>query len=399
MMFVVFVTLLKNKPDRMIRVVHFIKDDKFTDGVFNTFVHDKRLENVAVYYCRKRRCQLKWVKDIQPTFLRDMESLIRFLEQGDYDVLYFHSLPVYLWKYIKYIPEGKIVIWWLYGYEVYTSYYGQCPIININLYKKKTKRLRDYSSFNLQSFIRTFLLFLRDDFFPRLVTKAGVNKYAMLKRIDYMQPIFSNEINMISRAYPYFKAKEFYNNNSLYFDIPEIRLVKKNGTILFGNSASYENNHMDIWNTIAKYIKDNNLLIPLNYGLPEYRKYLMEHIKYDKAVFLDKFIPKEEYFNLLDSCSYFVIGVMRQQASENIYYCLSHGIKVFFYKDSIPYNYYKEKGYYVYTIEDIDNMSFSSPLNTEQILHNQKMLKKEKDYCDGIYQDVISSLFNTCSTH
>ena len=48
---------------------------------------------------------------------------------------------------------------------------------------------------------------------------------------------------------------------------------------------------------------------------------------------------------------------------------------------------------YNWSIEDVDDNSFSTPLTNEEIEHNQKMMLKEKEYCDNLYEVVIRHLY------
>ena len=47
----------------------------------------------------------------------------------------------------------------------------------------------------------------------------------------------------------------------------------------------------------------------------------------------------------------------------------------------------------MFAIEDVDDNSFSTPLTNEEIEHNQKMMLKEKEYCDNLYEVVIRHLY------
>lgn len=375
----------------MLRIAHVLKDEKFTDGVFRTFQEDKRLVNIPVFFTKNKNYKFKKINSINNIkLISESKEFLVFLNSNEFDVIYFHSLPILYWEFVKYIPNNKTVIWWLYGYEAYESFFCKKPILEICLYKPLTYK---YYKRDLKKLLIKTVLFCRDQLFKTVFTNTKKTVRDMLTRIDYFQPIFSTELIMMKSAHSYFHADEFYNNNSLYFDLPVINEKKSNGGILFGNSSSFTNNHLDVWNEISAFCKDNKVIIPLSYGDPRLREIVKSNIVSDNIIYLERFMPKEEYFSLLDTCSYMVIGVMRQQASENIYYCISRGMKLFFYRDSIPYAYFKDKGYIVFAIEDVDDNSFSTPLTNEEIEHNQKMMLKEKEYCDNLYEVVIRHLY------
>lgn len=376
----------------MIRIAHILKDEKFTDGVYSTFQSDKRLINLPVFFSNKSNYKFQKIKKIKAIkVICKSKDFIDFLSGDNYDVIYFHSLPILFWDYIKFIPKDKTVIWWLYGYEVYESFFRMDPILNIDLYKPITK---SHYRKDLIKQALNLAYFCKNQLIKTMFCDTIKIRDEMLQRIDYLQPIFSNEVDLLKESHSIFHASEFYNKDSLYFNLPVIKTKNINGAILFGNSSSFTNNHIDVWRSISPHIKSNRVIVPLSYGDMRYRSIVKHNIESDRVMFLDSFMDKEDYFNLLDQCSYMVIGVMRQQASENIYYCISRGMKVFFYKDSIPYIYLKSKGYIVYAIEDVDDNSFSTPLTINEIMHNQNMLKKEKQYCDKIYEDVMNKLIS-----
>lgn len=379
---------------KQLSVVHIIKDDKFTDGVYSTFERDSRLANRAIYINNDKDYTFKYVRNIANILIiKPGKDITRFFVEFDFDIVYFHSLPVEYWSIIPLIPKDKIVIWWLYGYEIYTDYYFKGAIIDISLYKEKTREVSKEIFKEERSYVRRVISKCKKTLAPITLTNFLQVRSKMLSRIDYFQPIFSCELPLISECHKEFKAKEFYNNDSLYFDLPIIKSKNDNGGILIGNSSSATNNHADIWEKLSPLGLYNQIVVPLSYGNVCYASKIKSIMNGNNMLFLESFMKRDDYFALLDSCSYFILGVMRQQASENIYYCLSRGMKVFFYRDSIPYKYYSSKGYYVFCIEDIDKNSFSTPLTIDQIKHNQDMLLQEKKQCDTIYEDVISKLF------
>ena len=105
-------------------------------------------------------------------------------------------------------------------------------------------------------------------------------------------------------------------------------------------------------------------------------------------------MPRDEYFKLIDNCSYAVFGVMRQQAMGNIYHCLCQGVKVFLYRDSLVYRFLKEWGYVVFAIEDIDEYSFSTPLNLKELEMNAKAFENQRDYVGQARSRAFDEIIN-----
>lgn len=376
---------------KKIRVLHITKDDKFFDDVFANFVSDERLVNKAVLHVEHvKGYKFQRIKNIDKVQLVENEDMKKCLKEGQYDVVFFYSLIGKQYKYFRWIPKDKIIIWWGWGYELYANVDGATPFIPIRLYKKHTEELlikMRGEKRGIKQFLKYHILRHYRDYERRKV----------LKRIDYFQPVIPMEYQLMKRVKG-FKAKEFYYPR--YFTELEVQsdLQKdKIGNILIGNSQAPTNNHLDVWNSVKQFIPSGRKVIfPFNYGAKEYADAISKEINSEchDLMFLRNFMPSDEYFRLMDSCSYAVFGVLRQQAMGNIEYCLSHGIKIFLYRDSIVYRFLKQNGYAVYAIEDIDEYSFSTPMTNLEIEQNANAIAKEAEYIDKVRNNMINEIIN-----
>ncbi|MFV0599414.1 MAG: TDP-N-acetylfucosamine:lipid II N-acetylfucosaminyltransferase [Bacteroidales bacterium] len=375
----------------MIRVLHVVRDDKFFDGVIKIFESDNRLSNRSILIVPNDNYQFRFIKSIDKLeLLWSKKQINKCFTLNNYDVVFFHSLTCSDWKLIRLIPKDKIIIWWAWGFDLYNSFYGMKPLIELDLLKEKTNILYEKVNSSLNYKSKTIIknLFLKRYF--------EYKRKQILKRIDYFQPVLNIEYKLMQK-HSSFRAKEFYYLNSLPFssDIICNRLI--NGNILFGNSASYTNNHLDAWEYIKNSnIKDRKIIIPLNYGDMSYANEIKKQIKSTEntILFLDTFIPSNEYFKLIKDCSYAIYGIMRQQAMGNIYYCLNNGIKLFLYKESLVYKYLKDEGFFVFKIEDIDEYSFHTPLSKEEIQTNISISNADTKRRNDIYESLIQEQMN-----
>ena len=153
---------------------------------------------------------------------------------------------------------------------------------------------------------------------------------------------------------------------------------------MLGNSASPANNHVDAWKAIEQFIPNGRkVVIPLSYGAMDYAREVKEEIKNSRCemIFLDSFLPRDEYFKIVGDCSYAVYGSLRQHAMANIYNSLRSGLKVFLFKDSYIYKYLVGCGYVVYAIDDVNEESFTTPLTLAEQRNNVDAMRKEcEDY-------------------
>lgn len=380
--------------NRKIKVLHIIKDDKFYDGVINAFDSDERFENRSILVVNSPDYEFFRIKQTEKVELLWTKKMLKeCLQSSNYDVIFFHSLQIDKYNYIKYIPKDKIVIWWSWGFELYSQPYGLKQLIPIDLYKSQTKQLVDSTNKKgikgrMKDFIKK--LFIRP-YYECLRRKV-------ISRIDYFQPVIPLEYQLMKKV-DGFHAREFYYPRGLTSHKPNTEdVLLPNGGILVGNSTSSNNNHLDVWNIVKTHIDNKRIIVfPLNYG----SEILYTDIICNKIMtgnrnvrFLRSFMPRDEYFKLIDNCSYAVFGVMRQQAMGNINYCLRRGIKVFLYRDSLVYRFLKEWGYVVYAIEDVDENSFSKPLTQEELELNAKAFEGERNYVAKIRENAINEIIN-----
>ena len=99
-----------------------------------------------------------------------------------------------------------------------------------------------------------------------------------------------------------------------------------------------------------------------------------------------------KYYNeYLYSCSYFIFANYRQEAVGNILCAFYIGGKVFLRKTNPLYEYYRQLGIVLYTLEDIDEEMLNKPLSDEDYLHNRSIV--EKEYSNQRLEDLIYTSF------
>lgn len=368
-----------------LRLLHFVLDDKFFYPVKAHFDNDSRLDN---YYClvdSKGGRSLNYIKSQDIICLTSIKKAKSFVRSFDYDVLFFHSLPCKSWGIALEVPKDKKVIWWTWGYDIYTLSYKIKPFLNIDLLLPNTKIL----------FTKRFSLILRlgKTIAERIQSIPYIIKRKrILGRIDYFMPVINTEYQMI-RQNSNTKAVEFYYRDSISAPVDGDKRRTTKGDILCGNSATYTNNHLDLIPYLEKgNLNGRTIHLPLSYGVRTYAEELNKHFKVKGASidFMYDLLPIDEYFKFLDKCSYFICGCIRQQAMGNVYYCLNNHIKVFLFKDSLIYKFLKEAGYAVFEIEKIDSASFNTPLTDIEKEQNVQAYKNDFDRRNAIYESCIN---------
>lgn len=374
-----------HKEQQVIRIIHFVQDDKFFYPVKVHFDEDRRLYNRYVLVCNNKE-DLHFINNQDVICFGTEKEAELFVKSSQYDVLFFHSLPVETWKIVLAAPMDKIVIWWSWGYDIYNPTFCIKPILRIDLLKSETKRLFSHRHNPILKIIKS-----SSDLFQSL--PYFFIKKRLLKRIDFFMPVIGSEYQLLKLQK--ISAKEFYYMDSIAPPLEVSKHRRAEGDLLCGNSATYTNNHFDL----IRYLDKGNLCervihLPLSYGIESYSEELKNHfiVKDARIDFMDYLLPRDEYFKFLDSCSYFVCGCIRQQAMGNIYYCLNNHIKVFLFKDSLIYKYLKESGYVVFEIEKINSDSFTTPLTDSEMQQNIEAYKKDYERRNYIYEKCISEI-------
>ncbi len=369
-----------------IRLLHICRDDKFLKDTISGF--SKMTDSVVSEYVilKQKNEKLKYVIENELTVFTNRKSFKEKLRKGDYDAVYLHSFPPENYWVLRCIPKDKIIIWWAWGYDIYNGgIYGWKSYIKTNSIKKETKKIQNQS----RSVVRKILLFLCMLYYELF---SRMTRQMVLKRIDYFRPVLPAEYELM-RYNKGFRAEEYYP--LIYGPYVKVKNKTKrtNGSIIIGNSASAFNNHVDVWLDIKKNLPvDRNVIVPLSYGTDRYAKKVKTIFAGENVRFLDDFLPREEYFDIMDNCSYAVYGSMRQHAIGNIIHALSEGMKVFLYKDSIVFKSMKDMGFVVFAIEEMDNQSLNTPLNKEDLAQNEKAFDAWKEHCTIVKTKAMDEL-------
>ena len=390
-------------------ILHIFKDDKFLDSAFDTFDNiDSEIDNKYVFFTKVQDFKFVYIKKTERiTIINDFEEYIKLFFDKDVDVLFFHSINPLWYNYFQYIDKRKIVVWRLWGYDIYHNDF-RFPIIEVKKYKTLTSEIIDQpiptKLKQLKRIIRK-VLFLATTFkyYRDKIEQKNIIA-SVISRVDYFAPVISLEYDLLNKK-NYFRAKKFYFR---YNSIPEYSNVMESSSsgenILIGNSATPTNNHMDILKKMSNFdLKGRQLILPLNYGDTVYKERLLDEIErmqISGLMILNDFLSFDEYNNILKTCSFFVFGHIRQQAIGNILLGLSKGIKIFLYKESITYKFLKNKGFFIYSIDDdMTEKSLKTPLNYTEKLHNYSLNIEYSLDINQSFKDFISCLKKDCSSN
>lgn len=227
--------------------------------------------------------------------------------------------------------------------------------------------------------------------------------------------IFPPDIDFYKKTFPNSKAKIFYapyvggvksNEPDIdykYFD--KISEKKRNGCplyIMVGHNGQEQLNHISVLNKLLAY-KNENIRIVLSLSYGGTKKYVDEVKDFaikgfgNKAIILDGFVPKEEYFDFLKKIDIAVFDTERQTGLANVNTLLFNNVKIFMNKNCTMWGFFEDAGFPLYDSDMIGKVDYS--IFSEEVLlkHEDSIVKyfeRRKNfeisvnYWRNIYQEI-----------
>lgn len=382
----------------MIRVLHILPFEKYVDCVIGLWGETiEQCDYVCLDSVDKTQAYI-FPDRIQ---LISKEKLCAKLSSSEYDVIVFSSLPINMYEHVLRIPQNKIVIWQSVGYDIYAENYPYPAVVSIPIYKQATKAFIDsYQKKSLWMKLRHIIAqsvkfvatIKKNNERKNIELRAQKVQKEVLNRVDYISTVLDPEYELL-QTNPNVKAKFFRFKYTRPFHVSyndyliDFHLTKY---LLIGNSGDETNNHLDVLSILERRNISTPLYAPIAYGgeqvyLNEIKDRLMSN---SDNIVQTTFIERAKYLEILHKCRAAVFGHIRQQALGNINVMLAQGCKVFLYKDSVTYDYYKQLGFHIYSIEDdLTQKNIDTPLTKEQILHN-------RSFFEHAYDDTLNAFKN-----
>ena len=363
------------------RIAHLSLDEKFIDCAIEQF---SDLHDVESEFCVcAEGAKAKLVKSPDIKIFHTSEQIVSYVNENHFDYAVLHSLclsPRILSK--LQMP----ILWCSWGYDIYSDKKAtkRKPIV-LDLFKPLTRKALGPQQTTFKEKLKYLLL--------KIGYKSSLQKHhdAFLKKISYLSVVLPEEFEMVKKN---FKQLRFFpfryvdkDNGALNHNI-----LSPTKSILLGNSLDPTNNHIDILQSLENIKVHCKVYIPISYpNVPgPYKKRLKEfaeHLQYVTPIFLEEFIPREQYFDIINECSIAIFGHIRQQAVGNILHMFCEGRKIFLYKDSIAYKHFYNAGAKIFSIEnDLEPTIFDSVLGEDIQNKNRSIVRNEDYYATYIKQ-------------
>ena len=384
-------------------ILHIIFDGVLFDQVYPRFEKMEKYDNRYLLDNLGNEHRFKFIRNSEKIICaKTLEEWSHVIKDPSVDIIYMHGLWQSYLKIIDYIRPNVVVMWWVYGMEIYENCLRWPPLLPLRLYKPRTHWfcLKNIMSIHLLTadlsvyFPKIYVSLIKIYYFIK--GKKGDELKRLLSRIDFAFTPLEIELEELKKRHPYIKAKPYRLRPS--FVKEPIQIHKSVGGILLEHSANLTNNHLDIIAAIKKKelnLKNRDIYIPLSYGEKKLADRVQIEANFEDANVhcLMEAIPFSEYSEMISSCTHAIFGMLRQSGLGNIYLCLRRGVKVFFFEDSILYKYFKNKDFYVFTIEhDLNDSSITEPLTIEQAQNNYDRFYSMFGASYGTYQQQFDEI-------
>lgn len=300
---------------------------------------------------------------------------VRLKQLKPEDNIFIHWYDMWIAELVIDLPNKLFAIYW--GGD----FFGDPITFHMNwLYEKETLKVVK-QKLGLKLIFRKNLFEMYKqwkkvtDYYSNSKIQYGI-KHKQISRIDYIILAEENnaDVNKTKQLYPGFKAKHLPGFYDLNFDLANNINLSPHKTgkkikILFGNSATPANNHLDAFKTLSK-MPDIEIYCPLSYGDKEYGNLVVEEgIKLfgDSFIPVTNFMSREDYVNFLNEMDIIFMFHNRSQAFGNIITAMSLGKPVFLRKSNSLKQMFNVLGITNYDADLIDKINLHEAIETSEL--------------------------------
>lgn len=369
------------------KILHLCMDHNFVSDSRKIF--ERYYPGMNVFVVNSRTPDLKMIRDKEGFICLDMydrknyAEVLRLCRENGVDRIVLHGMRDYMLFLLRYLRKecDFRVFWIVWGYELYETLGYERGYRLFDRPFPLLSKLRYYAPGRMSRIIRKVTNNYRPGRFARIF--GMVDYFCFWNRRDYDLLKDNFDVKAEFRFFSY-NANDTGSEPADLFELRDRRLE----TVMINHQASVFGNHEKVFERLMEVDPDNTLrkLVPLSYGHPMIRRNVL---KSGQRKFGGKFCPvtdymsRDDYFKVLDRVDVAIFGQRRQEASGNIIQLLKNGVKVFLRNDNNLLDYYREKGYLIYSFDDdLKDMGSLEPLTMEEQLHNRECFMRNRLYYD-----------------
>lgn len=365
-------------------LLHITEDEKFIDYVIDVFESVYPNRNVYFVALKENEDDLKLVHSKHPNIVKgsidsdEFKDLIKSINR--FKGVIIHNLITEFKQEVILDASPDIYFHWMaWGADLYSI-----PVLSRNVILAETQkflnscrshkeRLAGDMYNNYPAIFNLLYPFFYAEKSPLLIRMRCYRKIRSVSTVtpieySYVKKYISDKIKYL--PFKYITIDQFYSENETD--------VCTDNNFLIGNSATYENNHIDTFLLLQRCnLEDKLLYCPLSYGDKKYREFVVSkgHELFGrKFVPLTEFLPLKDYNTFLLTCGNLIMNNIRQQGMGNVIMSLWKGARVFINEKSPIYLYMKEEGVLLYKMSDLENMNILPDFET-LAKHNRPILE------------------------
>ena len=363
-------------------ILHFVIDEKIINQMIDNFLQISH-NHLFLVFTENKNDNFNHITRTG-SFIRRFnyieDDINEVLKNKDANAIILHQLNLKFAKTVNHIKNSIQISWIVWGFDVYSL-----PKIMPSLYAPITKQFL----FKIKPATPLVWIIKKNSFtrniFYRLKGQSDPYReiFKAISRIDFFSTYIREDFDYFSKFY---KIKKLRFLESPFSTIDQylagnnnLRIDEGATSIIIGNSNTLESNYLDVIEKIEeKKDKINKIYCTLSYGnnydhkkkvITEGRKQLGE-----KFHPLTDFMVREQYVELLQSCSAGIFFHYRQQAMGNIIALLYMGARVYLSERNPAYKFFSRKEIIVNSFENEFDSYLNTKLSCEDAENNRRKL-------------------------
>lgn len=374
-------------------ILHLHTDSRFADYTINLF-KEGSFHLVGMRYPSQK---LRFINSHENVhrYVFGWSSPQKVIARLKPKMVIVHFMDLRWFEVLSRLESDTAVIWIFWGGDGYSL-----PELKSELYDPLTSKSLTQNSVKVSRFeklkadlgVKSFLsfAFVSSLFFEVLRKRRSRlstldQQLSLFQRVHYCGTFLKEDYELLQSKY-HFKMKwmdaRFISLEKLVGSLNLSQSAGKN--VLFGNSCTIENNHLDGIKSMKHlaFDSDQDILCPLSYGkdIGYYRSYVIQSGKETLGSHfrpLVDLMPLEEYTKLLKSCGFAIMYHNRQQAFNNILALIVLGVKVYLKPQNTIYQFLKRIGCHVFSTDELPLISKLEQLEAGKIEENREILMRE----------------------
>ena len=349
------------------KTLHIIPDEKFIDGVINSFAALGEESRFLMFVRQEKQLVFIRQKDKIDQIVVESEQYHSLTRTDWPDLIWIHFLDDTNANFISdYAGRAKIV-WSAWGGDYHKLLHK--PILsprtlwahfklNVHAVGHWLALRRALGALRRAAF---YYLGLVRNHLPATMANA-------LKKISFFSTVIPEEeplIRMLVGQTPtkidfVYSDPNNRNRKSSYACCYASRPTDENGVnVWVGNSAFLTNNTFDVIHQLAKADRVNKVYAPLSYGDRDSAVLIDQSGRQtfgDRWMPIFEFMERDAYFRTMSTCLVFAFGHIRQQAVGNVCAALLAGGCVFMHPRSPLYVHLRNVGFRVYRLQELSRL-------------------------------------------